>query len=116
MASTPVKELDPLENARKIKAIVMPGTTPPTTAVAWYGIAPVRIWYNPQRIIAVIDATNKYTGTIKNDADSLIPRRFIVVKSTMITSEMATWWPYNAGIAEMIASAPADVDTATVSM
>ena len=44
IASTPVSELDPLENARKIKAIETPGIAAPTKEVALYGIAPVATW------------------------------------------------------------------------
>ena len=43
IASTPVNEDEPDEKALKINAIEIPGTTAPTVAVAWNGIAPVKI-------------------------------------------------------------------------
>ena len=59
---------------------------------------------------------NVYTGKSKNEADSLNPRKFNIIKSSTIATEIPTWCPYRAGIAEVIASAPAETETATVNI
>ena len=56
IASTPVKEEEPDEKARKIKATDTPGTTAPGSAVAFNGCAPVTILYKPTTIKTVITA------------------------------------------------------------
>ena len=90
IASTPVKEEEPEENARKIKAIETPGTTAPGNAVACNGTAPVTILYNPTTISNEITRINVYTGNNRNDADSLRPRRFSIISSKTIVTEIAT--------------------------
>ena len=59
-----------------------------------------------------------YVGNAKIRPDSLIPRRFASVMSTMIARHTATRCfsrPSNCGI-ETIAATPADTETATVRM
>ncbi len=90
MASTPVSEDEPEEKALKIKATETPGTTAPGNAVAFKGCAPVMILKRPTTINIVITAMNVYTGIIKNEADSLNPRRFIIMINKTITIEIPT--------------------------
>ena len=58
IASTPVKEEEPEENARKINAIYTPGIAAPGKAVACNGTAPVMILNSPTAISNVITMMN----------------------------------------------------------
>ncbi len=60
--------------------------------------------------------TKKYTGTVKNEADSRIPRKFNVMINKTITTEIKTLCACKLGIADVIASVPDVTETATVSI
>ena len=90
IASTPVNEEEPEENARKINATETPGTTAPGNAVAFSGCTPVIISNSPPRIKIVITAINVYTGIIKKLADSRSPRRFNIMIRRTIVMDMPT--------------------------
>ena len=59
MASTPVNEDEPLENARKNNKIVILDDDVPIAAAAWKATWPVAMLYNPYKTIPVIITMNK---------------------------------------------------------
>ena len=66
--------------------------------------------------MAKIITTKKYTGTVKKLALSLIPRRFMNIISSTIIIAIGIEKRYKAGTADVIASTPEVVETATVNM
>ncbi|CAM5373492.1 hypothetical protein SGRIM128S_07103 [Streptomyces griseomycini] len=68
----------------------------------------------PQAIMVKTPATKTYVGTAKSVPDSLTPRRFISVSSTITPIAQATLCSTTNGIAEPRFSMPEEIDTATV--
>ena len=58
----------------------------------------------------------KYVGTEKIAPDSRMPRRLPKAMTAIATSPNATRWASRLGNADVIASTPAAMDTATVSV
>ncbi|SCD45304.1 hypothetical protein GA0115241_10216 [Streptomyces sp. DpondAA-D4] len=59
-------------------------------------------------------ATNRYVGMAKSFPDSLTPRRFIRVSSTMAPTAQNVLCSTTKGMAEPRFSTPEEIDTATV--
>jgi hypothetical protein len=68
----------------------------------------------PQAIMAKTPTTKTYVGIAKSFPDSLTPRRFISVSSTMTAIAQGTLFSTTKGIAEPRFSMPEEIDTATV--
>ena len=58
---------------------------------------------------------NRYVGTAKKPPDSRMPRRFMAVSRTTMTTATVASWSRKAGIAAAAYWAPEEIDTATVS-
>jgi hypothetical protein len=123
MASVPVMAELPLAKARRSTKAATPRISPPLPASprcivwwlcgAWCSV-PITFWTNPAPMRTTMLAMKKYVGRAKTFPASRIPRRLPKVSRTTKATESnrASW--LTAGTAEMMASAPAATDTATV--
>lgn len=61
-------------------------------------------------------STKAYVGIANSEPDSLTPRRFIAVSSTMAPTANSTLWVATNGMTEPMLAAAEEIDTATVRM
>src|SRR6476469_1099154 len=120
MASTPVRAVQPDENALRARK----SSASPVRPVCWActdqpalsatGASPMSARVRPTPLTVRMHATNTYDGTANARPDSLVPRRFIMVRPAITATAMATRCGLRLGTAEMTLSTPAATDTATV--
>lgn len=113
-ASIPVKAVHPEEKAfrnnNKVKSPAACGTTYNCSGLSFN----TNTLNTPVIIIIIIDNINKYVGIPNNLDESLIPLRFPNVINPITKIAINGWYGNKAGIADVIAAAPAQVLTATV--
>ena len=120
IASTPVRAVEPDENACRI-------TNRPTVRTVLASSGAGNTWsvtigqpLKMHRAIPVttrmmIDTMNAYVGTANRVPDSRTPRRLASVTSRTNPSESSSLYGESAGSAEVIANTPATTETETVS-
>jgi hypothetical protein len=124
IASTPVRATAPDEKARRISRIeTLPRRAPlfvSSSSDSWFtGNAsrlPVNSRKRPYPTSRPRAIMYMYVGPAKMRPDSLMPRRFPTVSSTMKKMQIGTRASSRSGNAEVMAATPADTDTATVRM
>ena len=121
MASTPVRAVEPDENACRITNRPSGPMCPARFEMAstcWdaaEGHPPVAHRTNPTASMAKIEATNAYVGTAKSAPVSFTPRRLASVSKTTHASEISTVNRASPEAAPTIATTPATTETDTVS-
>ncbi|MNV92491.1 hypothetical protein D3C71_1870970 [compost metagenome] len=114
-ASTPVNAEHPELKAFSSRKRLTFETAVPISGTS--GCAPpVAYLITPVTIRTTIDRTNRYTGIAMKEADSVTPRRLMIVRMMITVTAMATAWSCRLGKADVIASVPAEALTATVRM
>ncbi|CAM5655644.1 hypothetical protein SCYAM73S_01770 [Streptomyces cyaneofuscatus] len=121
IASTPVRAAQPEEKARRRRKTSAKPAMPwcsgliSNSEVGACIVSPrTRPRNAPQRSMRKTPATKRYVGTANSFPDSLTPRRFITVSSTMAPTAQSVLCSMTKGIAQSRFSTPAEIDTATV--
>ncbi len=116
IASTPVRAVDPDENARRsAKSVIVPTPAGSAFGVTAWCACPVAISKIPARTSVPIARTKRYVGSAKRRPDSRTPRRLARTMSASAASESATLCELSEGTNDVIAKMPAEIETATVS-
>ncbi len=121
IASTPVSAAQPEEKARSSRKTRAKPARPWCSGLIVYSevgacmVSPrTSPRKAPQMIMMNTPATKRYVGMAKSLPDSLTPRRFISVSSTMAATAQAVLCSTTKGMAEPRFSTPEAMDTATV--
>ena len=122
MASTPVRAVQPDENARSVRKIRAraPSEPYPCCTSMWYfalsatGASPISARTKPVMIMTATPEANRYVGAANAVPASLMPRRFTAARTTTNATAICTRWACSDGAAEMMLSTPEETDTATV--
>ena len=115
IASTPVRAVDPEENARRMRN----SESVACGSIGRFAVSatgqPLRHSTNPATRVTPIISTNPYVGTAKTVPASRTPRRFATITSSTRAVAIGTrQGPRVSGATDVIATVPAVIDTATV--
>lgn len=109
----PVIAVAPEEKARSTNSTVSPSIG--STVLARVGAKPVvEASTRPTAINIAMPSTNAYVGAEKSAPASRTPRRLPASRIAIADNPSATLASLRAGMAEVIAATPAEIDTATV--
>ena len=122
IASTPVSAVAPDENAFRIVKIPTAATPVARSASGWISGGstdtgqPCEHSRSPTPISVTMQRMKPYVGIAKRVPASFTPRRFARVTRITKNTDISTRYGDSDGIAEMIATTPATVETTTVIM
>ena len=122
MASTPVSAVAPDENALRTVKIPTAATPVARSASGWMSGGstetgqPCEHSMSPTPINVTMHRMKPYVGIAKSVPASFTPRRLASVTSSTKKTDISTRYGASDGIAEMIATTPATVETTTVIM